>query len=123
MISEEQFKLMQMRVQAGMKHPVTSVPEDAVELEDGLQESIIAYCHSKGWWCLWSRMDLKTTVPLGTPDIVVFADMGKVIIVEAKTKNGKLRPEQLGVKLKLEGSGHIVHVVRSMSEFMAAIKS
>lgn len=120
MISEESYKLMQMRLAAGRKQ-APAVPDDAAEDEGDLQDQIIAYCHTKGWWVLWSRMDLKTTTPLGTPDLIIFANAGRVIIVEAKRRDGKLRPDQLGVKLKLESLGHTVHVVRSMKEFMSAI--
>lgn len=120
-ISEDQYRIMQMRLGAQwLKNHVRITSDAPVELESPLQEECIAYAKSKGWWTLWSRMDLRTTTPLGTPDLIVFADRGRVFIVEAKTRKGKLRPAQLGVKIRLESLGHTVHVVRSLREFVEA---
>lgn len=114
---------MQMRLAAAKKDSRLSPPDDAPELEETLQDEIVAYCHAKGWWVLWSRMDLKTTTPLGSPDLVIFADKGRIFTIEAKSATGKIRPAQLGVKLKLEMLGHTVHIVRSMTEFINAIST
>lgn len=91
------------------------------EKEKDLQESIIDYARGKGWWVDYSRMDLPTTRPLGAPDIYVFADGGRLFIVEAKAKTGKLTSAQLGVKIALGHLGHTVHVVRSIKEFIQLV--
>ena len=89
-------------------------------LESPFQDKIREEAEKKGWWVLWSRMDCATTTPKGTPDLIVFADRARVFIIEAKARNEKLRPAQLGVKLKLESLGHKVSVVRNMQEYIEA---
>jgi hypothetical protein len=64
-------------------------------------------------------MDLKSTIAKGVADFIIFADNGKVIVVEAKAKTGKLTPEQLGFSMWLEKLGHKCNCVRSFDEFLS----
>ncbi len=90
--------------------------------EGDLQDEIIAYCRSKGWWVSYSRMDMKTTRPKGDPDLVIAADGGRAFWIETKSRGGKLTPEQLGVKLLMERNHQRYFVVRSMTEFLEIIQ-
>lgn len=123
MITTEQWWAMEQRL-AKSKHTATAViPDDAAEDESSLQDQIIKDIRGRGWWVVFSRMDLPTTNPLGTPDLICFADKGRVLIIEAKSKHGKLRPAQLGVKLALEKLGHTVHIVRGFAEYLTVVNS
>lgn len=114
-ISQADYQAMLART--GQEPPTDKTTEGAAD-EVALQEEIITFCRSRGWWVDYSRPDLPTTRTKGSPDLFIFRDGGKLLVIECKSKNGKLRPEQLGVKLMLEKLGHTVHVVRSFEQFM-----
>jgi hypothetical protein len=124
-ITPDQYQEMLRRLdKSPARDPsVAAVEEQGVEEEAGLQERIISDAKGRGWWPLYSRMDLPTTTPLGTPDLIIFADNGRVIIIEAKAKNRKLRPEQLGVKMLLERLGHPVYVVRTWDYYLGIVNA
>jgi hypothetical protein len=69
-----------------------------------------------------ARTDQRSTIALGAPDFVIFY-RGNALLVECKTKIGKVRPEQLGWHLAAEFQGFKVHVIRSMSQFHEIILS
>jgi hypothetical protein len=118
-ITEQEAQIMMMRLERNKKRDPSPPPGYApCQDESDLQDKCVAYCHSRGWWVMFSRMDLATTTPVGSPDLIIFADGSRVFIVEAKAAKEKLRPAQLGVKVKLESLGHTVHVCRSVPEFM-----
>ena len=62
-------------------------------------------------------MGARTHRTLGEPDFVILADAGRVLMVECKTKTGKLSPEQAALIAHAAKLGHTVHVVRSLREF------
>lgn len=95
-------------------------PENAATDEAELQEAIIADARARGAWCLFSRMDLPTTNPVGTPDLFLFFKYPKLVIIEAKTRTGKMRPAQIGVKMMLESLGWTVHIVRNFHQYEEA---
>ncbi len=86
-----------------------------------LHDQIDAECRRRGWFAVHSRMDRPTTTSCGVPDYVVFADGGRVFVIEVKTKSGKLSTAQLGVFAHLEKLGHKPVVVRSLEEFLQVI--
>jgi hypothetical protein len=45
-----------------------------------------------------------------------------MLLVECKTRLGKLSPEQLATQAWAAKLGHTVHVVRSMGEFLEVVK-
>lgn len=94
---------------------------DAAEKESDLHEAIINECNRRGWCAVHSRMDRATTVQIGTPDFIIFADAGRVFAVECKSKTGKLSTEQLATQAWLKRLGHTLHVVRSFREFIEVI--
>lgn len=85
--------------------------------ESDLHDKIAEFCKQNGWICLHGSMAHRAMRTLGEPDFTILADSGRVFFIEAKSKTGKLRPEQLGMRLMAEKLGHTIHVVRSMDEF------
>jgi hypothetical protein len=86
--------------------------------EKNLHERILAECAARGWLVIHSRLDLPSTVGVGVADFAVFLDQGRVILVEAKSKNGKLRPEQRAWLAWATKLGHRCLVCRSLDEFL-----
>ena len=86
--------------------------------EGQLHDEILAWCRSKGFPVVHSRMDRPATSGIGTPDFVVALPKGQTVWVEAKTAKGKLRPEQAAWIAALRHHGHQAHVVRSFAEFL-----
>lgn len=91
--------------------------------EAALQQQIKDYCDSQCWPYVHSRMDKKTRTRCGTPDFIIFADGGRVLIIEAKAEKGKLSKEQIVFQHTAAKCGHVVNVVRSWAEFMALVKA
>jgi hypothetical protein len=109
------------RREVGIGVPVTR--------ERDLHDQIIEFCNSQfpRWKFIHARMDQKSTLQVGAPDFVIFqpGQSGlpppRVRVIECKTKNGKLSPEQLIWHKEMEMLGHVVHVVRSYEEFMVVL--
>lgn len=55
----------------------------------------------------------------GEPDFVILAEGGRALLIECKTRKGKLSPEQRAIVAWANKLGHTVHVVRSFGEFIA----
>jgi hypothetical protein len=102
------------------KQQVKAIKEP--ELESMLHAQIIDYCKAKGWICFHGAMHKRAWRNLGEPDFQIYADKGRCFLVEAKTKTGKLRPEQVGMALWAVKLGHKIHCVRSMDDFILAIQ-
>lgn len=97
---------------------MSELPDDATEDESKLHADIIAYCRSRKWGFIHSRMDRRATATVGAPDFVILADGGRTFYIEAKRRNGKLSLGQLAFKCQAEFNGHTVYVVQALSEFM-----
>ncbi len=93
-------------------------PSVPFETESDLHNQIIDYCKSKGWQYLHGSMAHRSRRTLGEPDFLVLADRGRLLMVECKTKTGKLSMEQQGFIAHAAKNGHVVHVVKSMEEFV-----
>ena len=65
----------------------------------------------------------KSELPIGWPDFSIFLPGGRVLLVECKTATGKLRPEQVETKSRMDGIGHTVHIVRKIEEFLSLFRS
>lgn len=97
--------------------------------ESELHKQINDECSRRGWLVIHSRMDKKTTNGVGTPDFVIYGSQGSsegtqypvVFTVEAKSRTGKLRPEQAAMIAQAARFGHTIHVVRSFEEFLKLI--
>lgn len=115
MITPTQYSIMLARTNC---HNSQQKPHDACKSEMELHYQIIDECRQRGWIALRSRSDMPTGRPLGEPDFIILADCGKILLVECKSKTGKLSSEQIGFSVMADKLGHKVHLVRSFAEFM-----
>jgi hypothetical protein len=86
-----------------------------------LHQAILDECRRRGWIALHGSMAHQTKRTIGEPDFVILADGGRVLLVECKSKEGKLRPEQAALHAWAAKLGHTVRVVRSLNEFLQII--
>lgn len=93
--------------------------------ESDLHDQILAECRRRGWLAIHSRMDRKTTTACGTFDFIILTDIIRygdvsqtVLLVEAKTRTGKLTVAQQALHAHARKLGHTVHVVRSFDDFL-----
>lgn len=91
---------------------------EGVERESELHQQILDTCNRLSLIALHSRMDRPTTTQIGAPDFVILCDNGKVLIVEAKNKTGKVSIAQAALHAWAAKLGHNVHIVRSIDEFL-----
>jgi hypothetical protein len=89
-----------------------------VSHEAELHEEIFDECRQRGWIALHGSMAERTCRTLGEPDFVILADGGRVLLVECKSRSGKLSPAQAALKHHAEKLEHTIHVVRSLGEFL-----
>jgi len=85
--------------------------------EANIQREIESYCRSRGWIVVRSRMDQRTTVAVGTPDLIIARSGGTTLWIEVKRPGGKLSTEQRGTLAQLERLGQRCAVVCSLREF------
>lgn len=121
-ITNDQYQEMLARTErrCAKAKPIREI-DDAVEKESELQQQIRGFLRDKRWPFVWSPMYLRTSTGIGTVDFIVAAPKGRTLWVEAKSKTGKLKPEQIGFQMLLEANGHEHYVVRSYREFLEAI--
>lgn len=118
-ISKFQYEEMLLRLDKNRAREQQPVPPDCAEKEvkelhtpilEWLNNQLprVAYIHA--------RTDTQSTIAIGAPDFTIFYH-GAVLLIECKTRTGKLSIEQMAWRLKAEGHGFTVHVIRSMKEF------
>ena len=108
------------------RKPSCANPQHGCNDESELHDQIMAECRRRGWLVINSRMDRPTTNGVGSPDFVIAGTKGspegtqwpQVYFVEAKSRTGKLRPEQSAMIAQAARYGHTIHVVRSFDEFL-----
>jgi len=98
--------------------PRPSLGTGGAAREAELHEEIFDECRRRGWIALHGSMAERTGRTLGEPDFVILADGGRVLLVECKSRSGKLSPAQAALKHHAEKLGHTVHVVRSLEGFL-----
>ncbi len=86
--------------------------------EIALHMEIIKECCRRTWPYIYHNPTKKTAATLGTPDFIIYADAGRVLNVECKTKTGKLSKDQVNLKREIEAKRHEYHVVRSLTAFL-----
>ena len=82
--------------------------------EQRLQGEIIAWLRGEGYEPGYSRMDKKSSLPLGWPDIFFAAHNGRAVAFEVKTPTGRTSPEQDERIARMQAAGWTVQVVRSL---------
>ena len=87
--------------------------------ESGLQAKVINYCKEQGWPIFHDRSK-KVNEP-GWADNFIFLPKGKMVLIELKSSSGKLRKEQIELRLALKWLGHEVHVAKSFKAVMAIL--
>jgi hypothetical protein len=98
-------------------------PSPGVEREKLLHQQIADECARRGWIVLHGSMAHRTHRTLGEPDFLILCHCGRLLLVEAKTRQGKLRPEQAGFHHWAAKLGHTVHVCRSLADFLCVADS
>lgn len=91
--------------------------------EKDLHEQILAECKRRGWIALHGSMAHSTFRTEGEWDFTILADNGRMLMVECKTRTGKLSPAQSALHAWAAKLGHRVHVVRSLVDFLNASRS
>jgi VRR-NUC domain len=96
-----------------------------VEREDKLHRDIMEWCD--GQWPRWKyihhRMDKKSGIAVGAQDLTIFGPHPLCILVECKSKDGKLSDDQRNWAHEMLRLRWTVHIVRSMADFMAIART
>lgn len=120
-LSQFDLEQMQSRLRLNVPDEKRKRVSGDVAAESALHDEIIAYCKVRLWPYVHSRMDKKSTTGKGTPDFVIITNRNTVW-VECKGPNTKISPEQRIFIAMAKKLGTTVHVVRSVSEFLEAVK-
>ena len=120
------------RARYGSPPPPAAAPRAAVPLPDRreaslsdhqeeqrIQGEILGWLRSNGYEPGYSRMDKKSNLPLGWPDIFLAAKNGRAVAVEVKTPAGKTSDDQDERIFSMRRSGWAVEVVRSLADVQA----
>jgi hypothetical protein len=92
------------------------------EIKD-LHEPILRWARSQIPFVpvFYTRPDKASGAFPGTPDFAILYKR-QCILIECKTRIGKIRPEQTAWGIAAAGQGFQVHIVRSLSEFSSLIE-
>lgn len=101
--------------------PAAVADAGAVSRERCLHDQILNECKARRWLVVHSRMDQPTSQGLGVPDFIILADGGRMFLVEAKSRQGKLSIPQMAFGIMAESLGHKVSVVRSLANFIEVV--
>jgi hypothetical protein len=92
-----------------------SITAMEIRSERDLQNQIASYLYHKRIWFHRTRMDKKTTGPVGTPDFI-FAVNGRPIAWEVKLPGKELSFDQASVMAEMFGNSWCCATVRSVAE-------
>ncbi len=90
----------------------------SVNRESDLHADIFNECRRRGWIAFHGSMSERTHRNAGEPDFIILTDDKRALLVECKTKTGKLSIAQQGMVAHAAKLGHTIHVVRSMEDFL-----
>lgn len=96
-------------------------PVDGCDKEKDLHHQILDHCKRNNWLAFHGSMAHSTTRTLGEPDFVILMPAGRLLMVECKTRTGKLTIEQVGIQRWAEMLGHTIYVVRSYEDFLSVV--
>jgi hypothetical protein len=99
-----------------------AVASPAAQRERDLHAAILDDCARRGWLAFHGSTAHRTYRTVGEPDFVILRDDGRTLLIECKSRVGKLTSEQLATQAWAAKLGHTVHVVRSMGEFLEVVK-
>lgn len=100
-----------------------SLPQfEGVTDESQLHSEIYDECRRRGWIALHGSMSQRTHRTAGEPDFVILADKRKTILVECKSRSGKLSLDQVSMQAHALKLGHEIHVVRTFGQFLEYVK-
>ena len=108
-----------LRTRGGAKEPMSA---DPVDRESDLHYEIMEDCKHKGWLALHGSMAHRTRRPPGEFDLIVICEYPRILLVECKTKTGKLSPEQQAIFAHVRCLGWEPHIVRSMDDWQVLIE-
>lgn len=112
-----------MAMEARLRSKNISINAERAEpVERDLHSKIKAECRTRGWICLTGSMAHRAMRTIGEPDFTIMADKGRVFFIEAKSKLGKLRPEQAALRVWAKKLGHEIHVIRDFTTFLQLTK-
>lgn len=94
--------------------------EAGCDNERDLHDRILAECRRRQWIVFHGSMGIATHRTPGEPDFIILAP-GRVLLIECKTRTGKLTPEQEGLIRWAARLGHHIHVIRSFDQFLQLI--
>lgn len=87
--------------------------------EADLHDDILDECRRRQWIAFHGSMAHATHRTIGEPDFIILADGGRVLLVEAKSRLGKVTTDQAALHAWARKLGFEVHVVRGFEEFLA----
>ena len=92
--------------------------------ESTLQKKINLWCREHGYHFLSFRKSKKAKgfLRAGHPDITIFMEEGRTVLIELKDGRGRLSEDQLKVKRILKYMKHEWYEVRSYKQFLEATR-
>ena len=91
------------------------------EHEKPLHQDILDECARRGWLAFHGSMAHRTHRTIGEPDFIILADGGRLLLVEAKSRQGKLSIDQQARIVHARKLGHVIHVVSSLPQFLSIL--
>ena len=110
------------RKELGVKTTTEIDAKIELENERDLQRECANLLRLRSIWFFQSRMDRRTTNPVGTPDFL-FAIRGVPVAVECKTERGVVSEEQEDAMRHMKHGGWVCAVIRSVAEMKVLLDS
>lgn len=83
-----------------------------------LHNEIIKWCADHGWIAFHGSPVHRSYRTVGEFDFTILADRGRVLLIECKTRTGKLTKEQQALFAWATKNGHKPKLVRSFEQFL-----
>lgn len=118
-MSAAEFAAFEARANRGNQKKPSETDEP---LESQIHRDISNECRRRGFLFLHGSTAHRTHRTLGEPDYVVLLHGGKSLMIEVKTRSGRVSEAQAEFASKARQLGHTVHLVRSFMEFLEIIR-
>jgi len=96
--------------------------KEEIKSEKQLQEQIVGFLERNGTVVIRSRMDRKTSINVGTPDLL-FAVRTRAVAFEVKLPGKKPTEEQHKMMLQMTGNGWACFIVHSYDQAVELFES